>query len=108
MGQEGARQPEGEVARQPEGEVARQANFFESTQPIPNPIRERSGRPVETVVIQTRSSEDRKSLNVEQTHERKGRPVATLNTADAKDSSRVRSSYESDTFNVEDEELRHC
>ena len=31
------------------------------------------------------------------------RPVATLNTADAKDSSRVRSSHESDTFNVEDE-----
>ena len=38
-----ARQPEGEVARQPEGEVARQAKFFQSTQPIPNPIRERSG-----------------------------------------------------------------
>ena len=34
------------------------------------------------------------------------RLVATLNTADAKDSSRVRSSHESDTFNVEDEELR--
>ena len=33
------------------------------------------------------------------------RPVATLNTADAKDSSRVRSSHESDTFNVEDEVL---
>ena len=67
---------------------------------------ERTGRPVETVVIQTRSSEDRKSLNVEQTHERTGRSVATFNTADAKDSSRVRSSHESDTFNVEDEELR--
>ena len=128
-----------EVARQPEGEVARQAKFFQPTQPIPNPIRERSGRPdnmqdgrntyrsqeinvnsfceelsssertgrpVETDVIQTRSSEDRKSLNVEQTHERTGRPVATLNTADAKDSSRVRSSHESDTFNAEDEVLR--
>ena len=67
---------------------------------------ERTRRPVETVVIQTRSSEDRKSLNVQQTHERLGRLVATLNTADAKDSSRVRSSHESDTFNVEDEELR--
>ena len=54
-------------------------------------------------VIQTRSSEDKKSLNVEQIHERTGRLVATLNTADAKDSSRVRSSHESDTFNVEDE-----
>ena len=102
-----------EVARQPEGEVARQAKIFQPTQPIPNPIRERSGRldnmqdgrntsrsqeinvisfseelsssertgrPVETVVIQTRSSEDRKSLNVEQTHERTERLVATLNT----------------------------
>ena len=34
------------------------------------------------------------------------RPVATLNTADAKDSSRVRSSHECDAFNVEDEVLR--
>ena len=34
-----------EVARQPEGEVARQATFFQPTQPIPNRIRERSGRP---------------------------------------------------------------
>ena len=34
-----------EVARQPEGEVARQAKIFQPAQPIPNPIRERSGRP---------------------------------------------------------------
>ena len=46
-----------------------------------------TGRPVETDVIQTRSSEDSKSLNVEQTHERTRRPVATLNTAEAQDSS---------------------
>ena len=58
---------------------------------------DRTRRPVETDVIQTHSSEDRKSLNVEQTHERTVRPVATLN---AKDSCRVRSSHESDTFNV--------
>ena len=45
LGSEVARQPEGEVARQPEGEVARQAFFFQTAQPIPNPIRERSGRP---------------------------------------------------------------
>ena len=45
LGSEVARQPEGEVARQPEGEVAREAKFFQPTQPIPNPIRERSGRP---------------------------------------------------------------
>ena len=37
---------------------------------------------------------------------RTGRPVAALDTADAKDSSRVRSLHECDTFNVEDEELR--
>ena len=48
---------------------------------------ERTERLVETDVIQTRSSEDRKSLNVEQTHERTGRLVATHDTADAKDSS---------------------
>ena len=34
-----------EVARQPGGEVARQAKFFQPTQPIPNPNRDRSGRP---------------------------------------------------------------
>ena len=75
---------------------------------------DRTGRPVETEVSQTRSSEDSKNLNVEQTHERTERPVDTLNTADAKDSSRVRSSHESDTFIVDDEVLRkrmekiHC
>ena len=31
------------IARQPGGEVARQAKFFQPTQPIPNPIRDRSG-----------------------------------------------------------------
>ena len=55
----------------------------------------RTGRPVETEEIQTRSSEDSKSLNVEQTHEKTERPVAILNTADAKDSFRVRFSHES-------------
>ena len=60
----------------------------------------------DVISVQTRSSEDSKCLNVEQTHERTGRLVATLNTADANDSSRVRSSHESDTFKVEDELLR--
>ena len=45
LGSKVDRQPEGEVARQTEGEVARQAKFFQPTQPIPNPIRDRSGRP---------------------------------------------------------------
>ena len=66
----------------------------------------RAGRPVETEEIQTRSFEDSKSLNVEQTHDRTGRPVATLHTAEARDSSRVRSAHESDTLNVDDEVLR--
>ena len=126
-----ARQPEGEVARQatfflptqPTPNLSRERSGRpDNMQDGRNTSRsqeidgksfneelcssDRSGRPVETDVIQTRSSEDRKSLNVEQTHERTGRPVATLNTADAKDSSRVRSCHESDTFNVEDEVLR--
>ena len=59
---------------------------------------DRTGRLVETEVIQTRSSEDRKSLNVEQTqtHDRTMRPVASLHAAEAQNSSRVRSSHESD------------
>ena len=45
LGSKVARQPEGEVARQPERQVARQAKNFQPTQPTPNPIRDRSGRP---------------------------------------------------------------
>ena len=67
---------------------------------------ERTGRLVETEEIQPRSSDDSKSLNVEQTHDKPGRPVATLHTAEAQDSSGVRSSHEGDTFNVDDEVLR--
>ena len=66
---------------------------------------DRTGRLVETEEIQTRSSEDSKILNVEQTHDRKGRLVATLHTAEAQDSSRVRSAHESDTLNVDDDEV---
>ena len=33
------------VDQQREGEVARQTKFFQSVQPMPNPIRDRSGRP---------------------------------------------------------------
>ena len=39
---------------------------------------DRMWRLVETEVNQTRSSEDSKSLNVVQTHDRTGRPVSTL------------------------------
>ena len=48
---------------------------------------DRTGRPVETEVNQTRSSEDSKSLNVEQTHDRTGRPVT--DTASVQDDSQV-------------------
>ena len=85
------------VARQPEGEVARQAKFFQPTQPTPNPIRDRSGRPDDMQDGRNTSrpqeinvnsfneglsssdrtgrpvvSEDKMSLNVEQTHDRTG------------------------------------
>ena len=112
LGSKVDRQPEGEVTRQPEGEVARQAKFFQPTQPIPNPIRDRSGQPgitqdvivvqderktsrsqeisvnsfneelcssdrsgqpgitQDVISVQACSSEDSKSLNVEQTHDR--------------------------------------
>ena len=63
---------------------------------------ERTGRPVEINVNPTRSSEDRKYFNVEQTRERTGQPV---NTHDVTDGSQTRSAHESETFKVEDEIL---
>ena len=107
-----ARQPEGELARQVNSSQPTQptpspirersgrrdnmqdgTNTYRSQEINVNSFSEelssseRTERLVETDVIQTRSSEDRKSLNVEQTHERTGRLVATHDTADAKDSS---------------------
>ena len=67
---------------------------------------DRTGRPVETNVIQTRLSEDRKDFNVEQTRERTGRPVITHDMTNVSDSSQTRAAHESETFNVEDEILR--
>ena len=63
---------------------------------------ERTGRIVATDVIQTRSSEDRKSLNVEQTHERTVRLVHSQDVTNVSDSCPTRSAHESETFNVED------
>ena len=63
---------------------------------------DRTGRLVETEVNQTRSSEDSKSLHVEQTHDRTGRPVA--DTAAVQDDSQV--FHEANTLNVVDEVLR--
>ena len=73
---------------------------------------ERMGRPVagkpfhETSVIQTRSSEDSTSPNVEQAHERTERPVITHDVIFVSDTSQTRSAHESETFNVGDETLR--
>ena len=64
---------------------------------------ERTERPVETNVIQTRSSEDRKDFNVEHTRERTGRPVNTHDVTNVSDSSQTRSAHENETFNVENE-----
>ena len=132
---EWTRELSSKVVQQPEGEVARQTKFFQATQPTPNPIRDRSGRPdnmkdgrntsrsqeikvnsfneelsssdrtgrpVETEINQTRPSEDSKSLNVEQTHDRTGRPVT--DTAAVQDDSQVY--HEANTLNVDEEGLR--
>ena len=135
MGSKVVQQPEGETVRQPEGEVVRQTKFFQSTQPTPNSIRDRSGRPdnmqdggntsrseeisvkscneepsssdrtgrlVKTEEIQACSSEDSKSLNLEQTHDRTGRLVT--DTAAVQDDSQVY--HEANTLNIDDEVLR--
>ena len=99
------RQPEGEVTRQPEGEVARQAKFFQPTQPIPNPIRDRSGQlgiTQDVISVQACSSEDSKSLNVEQTHDKSGRPGK--DTVAVQDDPEVY--HEAETLNVNDETIR--
>ena len=65
------------------------------------------GRPYhETSVTQTRSSENRKDFNVEQAHERTGRPVITHDVINVSDNPQTRSAHESETFNVGDEALR--
>ena len=72
--------------------------------PVTGPV---PGNPVhETSVVLTRSSEDRKDFNVEQTHERTERPVITHDVINVSDSSQTRSAHESETFNVGDETLR--
>ena len=95
--------------------------FFQSTQLTPNPIRDRSGRPDEmqdtsrsqeiSVIFLTknsilqippRSSEDSKSLNVEQTHDRTGRPVT--DTVAVQDDPQVY--HEAETLNIDNETLR--
>ena len=125
LGSKVARQPEGEVARQAKfsnqpqptpNPIRDRSGRHDDMQDGRNTSRsqeitvnscceelsssDRTGRLVETEVIRTRSSEDSKSLNVEQTHDRTDRPVATLHIAEAQGSSPVRSAHESDTFNI--------
>ena len=70
-------------------------------------VRPVTGKPVnETSVTQARSSEDRKDFNVEQAHERTGRPVITHDVITVSGSSQTRSVHESETLNVGDETLR--
>ena len=105
LGPQVDRQPEGEVNRQPEGEVARPAKFFQPTQPIPNPIRDRSGRlgiMQDVIIVQACSSEDSKSLNVEQTLGRSGRPGK--DTVAVQDDPEVY--HEAETLNMNDETTR--
>ena len=88
-------------------EVGQLSRSFQSNQPILNPIRERTGRPVvETSVIRARSSEDSKDPNVEKAHERTRRLVTETNTENVPDISQTRSVHESETFNVGDQTLR--
>ena len=134
-----------------QSEVGQRSRSSQSNQPILNPIRERTGRPIithdvigvqderktsrsqeidvnsfreepcsserterpvtgkpvnETSVIQACSSEDRKDFNVEQAHERTGRPVFTHDVITVSDCPQMRSVHESETFNVGDKTLR--
>ena len=67
---------------------------------------ERTGRPVQTDVIQTRSSEDSKHPHVEMAHERMRRLVVEPNKENVPDDCQTRSCHESETFNVGDKTLR--
>ena len=73
-------------------------NFF-SEEPSSS---DRTGRLAETEEIQARSSGDSKSLNVEQTHDRTGRPVN--DTVAVQDDPQVY--HEAGTLNIDDETLR--
>ena len=56
--------------------------------------------------VNTRSSDDSKSLNVELAHDRSGQPVVGTNTENVPDGCQTRSCHESETFNVGDKTLR--
>ena len=100
------------VVQQPEGEAVRQTKFFQSTQPIPNPIRDRSGRPDIThdvIVVQDERKTSRSqeisvnSFNEEpSSSDRTGRLVN--HTVAVQDDPEVY--HEAGTLNIDDETLR--
>ena len=104
LGSKVVQQPEGETVRQP---VVRQTKFFQSTQPSPNPIRDRLGRlddmkderkrPVlkrSMFILFTKNS----VLQIEQGD------LLLTHTAAAQDDSQVY--HEANTLNIDDEVLR--
>ena len=95
------------VARQPEGEIARQAKFVQQTQPTQIQFVTDRGD-LMTCKMEERRPVPKNSFFFEElsSSDRTGRPVATLHTAEAQDSSRVCSVHDSDTPNVDDEVLR--
>ena len=112
LGSKVVQQPEGETVRQPEGEAVRQTKFFQSTQPIPNPIRDRSERPDIThdviVVQDERKTSRSQEINVNSFNEEPsssdgtGRPVD--HTVAVQDDPEVY--HEAGTLNIDDETLR--
>ena len=89
---EWTRELDSKVAREVEGEVAREAKFSQSNQPTPNPIRDRSGRPI--------LSEHKMSLNVSRL--RTDRDDLFLFIIQLNDSQVC---HEAETLNVDDEIL---
>ena len=76
-----------------------------SNQPIPNPIRDRSGQlgiTRDVISVHACSSENSKSLNVEQTHDRLGQPGK--DTVAVQDDPEVY--HEAETLNTDNETIR--
>ena len=92
LGSKVDRQPEGEVARHPEGEVAPQAQIFQPTQPIPNPLCDRSGQNEDTQGVFVVKGEMSHSHEIDEKgfHEklcashRSGQPEITLSVIEAR------------------------
>ena len=97
-------------------EVGQLSRSSQSNQPILNPNRERTGRPVirdDTRTVQDgRKTSRSQEIDVNSFHEesvsseRTGRPVIETNTENVPDRSQTRSFHESETFNVGDKTLR--